>query len=311
MWKGSRAGHGRGRPRATLAQWHGTWWLTGMEWSGVGLGHSDTALAAAFTCRLQLPSGPAQCGPAQCGPAQCGLPRGPAERLERLVSDCESASAARERAARTPRTGREAACAAGERVWVLCGSRAVGGGVAREAVECRCYPPREVQGRWEAKCAAVRLGRRGGPARMRAAFPPILSCRLASMSSLSAALMCAQMLPGAGLEPASTIVSSGALGGSPVATRLIFACPPPVSLQMAAEEIRSLIQRFLSLLQDTCSRRTDLEVPSFDARPPFAFDDCPVHACSRRARSRRARLVPSDAAGGGARPGCSIEVPGG
>ena len=33
--------------------------------------------------------------------------------------------------------------------------------------------------------------------------------------------------------------------------------------------------------------------------------------CSRRARSRRARLVPSDAAGGGARPGCSIEVPGG
>ena len=24
MWKGSRAGHGRGRPRATLAQWHGT-----------------------------------------------------------------------------------------------------------------------------------------------------------------------------------------------------------------------------------------------------------------------------------------------
>ena len=33
--------------------------------------------------------------------------------------------------------------------------------------------------------------------------------------------------------------------------------------------------------------------------------------CSRRARSRRARLVPSDAAGGGARPGCSIELPGG
>ena len=100
MWKGSRAGHGRGRPRATLAQWHGTWWLTGMGWSGVGLGHSDTALTAAFTCRLQLPS-----GPAQCGPAQCGLPRGPAERLERLVTDCESASAAGERAARTLRTG--------------------------------------------------------------------------------------------------------------------------------------------------------------------------------------------------------------
>ena len=36
---------------------------------------------------------------------------------------------------------------------------------------------------------------------MRAAFPPILSCRLASMSSLSAALMCAQLLAGAGLSP--------------------------------------------------------------------------------------------------------------
>ena len=32
-------------------------------------------------------------------------------------------------------------------------------------------------------------------------------CRLASMSSLSAALMCAQLLPGAVSEPASTTVS--------------------------------------------------------------------------------------------------------
>jgi hypothetical protein len=32
-------------------------------------------------------------------------------------------------------------------------------------------------------------------------------CRLASMSSLSAALMCAQLLPGAGLEPTNTTVS--------------------------------------------------------------------------------------------------------
>ena len=169
VWKGSRAGHGRGRPRATLAQWHGTWWLTGMGWSGVGLGHSDTALTAAFTCRLQLPS-----GPAQYGPAQCGLPRGPAERLERLVSDCESASAAGSERRERLVPGREAACAAGQRVWVLCGSgsSAVGGGVAREAVECRCHPPREVQGRWEAKCAAVRLGRRGGPARMDAGRLP-------------------------------------------------------------------------------------------------------------------------------------------
>ena len=260
VWKGSRAGHGRGRPRATLAQWHGTWWLTGMEWSGVGLGHSDTALAAAFTCRLQLPS-----GPAECGPAQCGLPRGPAERLERLVSDCESASAARERAARTPRTGREAACAAGERVWVLwgSGSSAVGGGVAREAVECRCHPPREVQGRWEAKCAAVRLGRRGGPARMRAAFPPILSCRLASMSSLSAALMCAQMLPGAGLEPASTIVSSGALGGSRVATRLIFACRLPCD----ASDGR---RRVLTIQAGSCRVASALLCPSTGRTPEAA-----------------------------------------
>eukprot|EP00964_Phaeocystis_antarctica_P132718 scaffold96843_cov42-Phaeocystis_antarctica.AAC.2 len=36
-----------------------------------------------------------------------------------------------------------------------------------------------------------------------------------------------------------------------------------------------------------------------------------VEGCSRPARSRRMQLVPSLAAVGGARPGCSNEVPGG
>lgn len=181
---------------------------------------------------------------ASCRTVNLPAPRG-SERRERFVP------------------GREAACAAGERVWVLCGSSAVGGGVAREAVECRCHPPREVQGRWEAKCAAVRLGRRGGPARMRAAFPPILSCRLASMSSLSAALMCAQLLAGAGLEPASTLVSSGALGGSRVATRLIFACRLPCD----ASDGR---RRVLTIQAGSCRVASALLCPSTGRTPEAA-----------------------------------------
>ena len=179
---------------------------------------------------------------ASCRTVNLPAPRG-SERRERFVP------------------GREAACAAGERVWVLwgSGSSAVGGGVAREAVECRCHPPREVQGR----SVRVRLGRRGGPARMRAAFPPILSCRLASMSSLSAALMCAQLLAGAGLEPASTIVSSGALGGSRVATRLIFACRLPCD----ASDGR---RRVLTIQAGSCRVASALLCPSTGRTPEAA-----------------------------------------
>ena len=75
-----------------------------------------------------------------------------------------------------------------------------------EAAECRCRPPREVQRRWEAKCAAVRPGRRGGTS-ADADHLELSICRLASMSSLSSALMCTQLIPGAVSEPASTTVS--------------------------------------------------------------------------------------------------------
>ena len=77
---------------------------------------------------------------------------------------------------------------------------------ASEAAECRCRPPREVRGRWEAKCAAVRPGRRGGTS-ADAGHLELSICRLASMSSLSAALMSSRLIPGAVSEPASTTVS--------------------------------------------------------------------------------------------------------
>ena len=237
------------------------WWLTGMGWSGVGLGHSDTALTAAFTCRLQLPS-----GPAECGPAQCGLPRGPAERLERLVSDCESASAAGSERRERLVPGREAACAAGERVWVLCGSgsSAVGGGVAREAVECRCHPPREVQGRWEAKCAAVRLGRRGGPARMDAGrLPSHLELPISVNELAQRGVNVRPAARRCGFEPASTIVSSGALGGSPTATRLIFACRLPCD----ASDGR---RRVLTIQTGSCRVASALLCPTTGRTPEAA-----------------------------------------
>ena len=76
---------------------------------------------------------------------------------------------------------------------------------ASGAAECRCRP-REVRGRWEAKCAAVRPGRRGGTS-ADAGHLELSICRLASMSSLSAALMSSRLIPGAVSEPASTTVS--------------------------------------------------------------------------------------------------------
>ena len=75
---------------------------------------------------------------------------------------------------------------------------------ASGAAECRCRP-REVRGRWEAKCAAVRPGRRGGTS-ADAGHLELSICRLASMSSLSAALMSSRLIPGAVSEPASTTV---------------------------------------------------------------------------------------------------------
>ena len=77
---------------------------------------------------------------------------------------------------------------------------------ASGAAECRCRPPREVRGRWEAKCAAVRPGRRGGTS-ADAGHLELSICRLAPMSSLSAALMSSRLIPGAVSEPASTTVS--------------------------------------------------------------------------------------------------------
>ena len=77
---------------------------------------------------------------------------------------------------------------------------------ASGAAECRCRPPREVRGRWEAKCAAVRQGRRGGTS-ADAGRIELSICRLASMSSLSAALMSSRLIPGAVSEPASATVS--------------------------------------------------------------------------------------------------------
>ena len=76
---------------------------------------------------------------------------------------------------------------------------------ASGAAECRCRPPREVRGRWEAKCAAVRAARRGGTS-ADAGHLELSICRLASMSSLSAALMSSRLIPGAVSEPASTTV---------------------------------------------------------------------------------------------------------